>query len=108
MRQRLIGAAVLVPVVVVTFVAGQPWLTFGIAALAAVAAYETARLFRAADLPTDIWLPVAVAPVAVIGLQFVIFSYFPAPTDFEVEHTLGFLAVMVLIGMVLGLRRLDP
>jgi phosphatidate cytidylyltransferase len=108
MRQRLIGAAVLVPVVVIVFIVGQPWLTFGIAALAALAAYETARLLRAADLPTDIWLPVVVAPIAVIGLQFVIFSYFPAPTDFEVEHTVGFVALVLVVAMVLGLRRLDP
>ena len=37
MRQRLIGAAVLVPVVVILFVAGPPWLTLGIALLAAAA-----------------------------------------------------------------------
>ena len=47
MRQRLISAAVLVPVVVILFVLGPPWLTLGIALLAALAAYETAQLVRA-------------------------------------------------------------
>ncbi len=41
MVQRLISGAVLVPVVVVLFVLGPPWLTLGLALLAALAAYET-------------------------------------------------------------------
>jgi len=68
MRQRLISAAVLVPVVVAVFLAGQPWLTFGIAALAALAGYETAQLTRSAGLPANRWIAVAVPPVAVLGV----------------------------------------
>ncbi len=68
MRQRLISAAVLVPVVVIVFLAGQPWLSIGIAVLGALAAYETAHLVRRAGLPANIWLAVAAPPLAVIGL----------------------------------------
>ena len=38
-RSALISAAVLVPVVVIVFLLGDPWLTLGIAALAVLAAY---------------------------------------------------------------------
>ena len=38
MRERLISAAILVPVVVIVFLLGDPWLTLGIAALAGVGA----------------------------------------------------------------------
>jgi phosphatidate cytidylyltransferase len=65
-QQRLISAAVLVPVVVIVFLVGAPWLTLFIAALAAFAAYETAQLVRRAGLPTSLWFPVVFAPVAVL------------------------------------------
>ncbi|HWH24897.1 MAG TPA: phosphatidate cytidylyltransferase [Candidatus Limnocylindria bacterium] len=68
MRQRLISAAVLVAVVVAFFVAGNPWLTIGIAVLAALAAYEAADLVRAAGLPADRWLAALIAAGAVLGL----------------------------------------
>jgi phosphatidate cytidylyltransferase len=70
MRQRLISAAVLVPVVVVMFLLGPPWLTLGIAALSALAAYETAQLVRRAGLETSLWLPVLWAPLFVLGLAW--------------------------------------
>lgn len=68
MQQRLVSAAVLVPVVLVVFLAGQPWLTLGIAALAAAGGWEAARLLRAAGLPAEAALVVGVPPVAVLGL----------------------------------------
>lgn len=68
MQQRLISAAVLVPVVVVVFLAGQPWLTLGIAALAAAGGWEAARLLRGAGLPAERLLVVAAPPIAVLGL----------------------------------------
>ncbi|HYI22505.1 MAG TPA: hypothetical protein VEX62_07700 [Candidatus Limnocylindrales bacterium] len=74
MRQRLIGAAVLVPVVVILFVAGPPWLTLGIALLAAAAAYEIALLIKSAGLPANRWLVVA-APLLVAAA--VAFGYGP-------------------------------
>lgn len=66
MRQRLISAAVLVPVVVIVFLAGQPWLTLGIALLAALAAYETAQLVRRAGLRASIWPGLVAAPAIVV------------------------------------------
>jgi phosphatidate cytidylyltransferase len=72
MPQRLIGAAILVPVVVVLFVLGPPWLTLGIAALAALGAYETARLVTAAGLKSSVVLPVVVAPILVLGLAWAV------------------------------------
>ena len=48
MRERAISAAVIAAVVVVFFLLGQPWLTFGIAALALLAAVE---VFRGTDTP---------------------------------------------------------
>jgi phosphatidate cytidylyltransferase len=108
MYQRLIGAAVLVPVVIIVFAAGDPWLTFGIAALSAVAAFETARLMLAAGFLVDRWLPVVIAPVAVIGIRFAVVDFFPAPTSIGVEHALGFVALVVIVGSALALRHRDP
>lgn len=68
MRQRLISAAVLVPVVLVVFLVGQPWLTLGIGALAAAGGWEAARLLRSAGLPVATSLIVVAPPVAVLGL----------------------------------------
>ena len=67
MRQRLISAAVLVPVVVIVFLLGDPWITAGIALLAALAAIETTRLVRLAGFAAELWLAVVLAPVAVVG-----------------------------------------
>ena len=72
MRQRLISAAVLVPVVVIVFLLGAPWLTFGIAILSGFAAYETALLVRRAGLPSSLWMPVIAAPAAVLALAWVV------------------------------------
>jgi phosphatidate cytidylyltransferase len=65
-RQRLISAAALVPVVVAAFLLGQPWLTVGIALLAAIGALETARLVRSAGLAADAWPAAAIAGLAVL------------------------------------------
>jgi phosphatidate cytidylyltransferase len=70
MRQRLISAAVLVPIVVIVFLAGDPWIAIAIAALGALAAYETAVLVRTAGMPANTWLAVAAPPLAVLGLAF--------------------------------------
>src|SRR3954465_7250555 len=72
MQQRLISAAVLVPVVVIVFLLGAPWLTFGVAVLAALAAYETALLMRKAGFNSSLVLPVIAAPTAVIGFAWVV------------------------------------
>ncbi len=70
MRQRLISAAALVPLVVLVFLAGQPWLSIGIAILGALAAYETAVLMRRAGFAANVWLAVAAPPLAVLGMAF--------------------------------------
>lgn len=69
MRQRLISAAVLVPVVVVTFWLGNPFIALGILALAALAGFEVAQLVRRAGLPANLVLAVVVPPLMVWGLS---------------------------------------
>ena len=68
MQQRLISAAVLVPIVLVVFLVGQPWLTLGLAVVAGLAASEAARLLRAAGLPVEPVLVIAVPVIAVLGM----------------------------------------
>ena len=73
MRERAISAAVIAAVVIVVFLLGQPWLTFGIAALSLLAAIEVFRLLPAAGFPVTV-LPGALLPpilVLAMGLQVV-------------------------------------
>ena len=51
LRQRVLSAAVLVPVLVLVLVLGGPWIAAAIAVLTVLAAVETFRLFRAAGYP---------------------------------------------------------
>jgi phosphatidate cytidylyltransferase len=67
MRQRVIGAAVLVPVVAVVFLLGNPWLTIGVALLALGAAIETVDLVTRAGLPAIRLVPLVAAPLVVLG-----------------------------------------
>lgn len=68
MQQRLISAAVLVPVVVGVFLLGTPWLTLGIAAVTALAAMEVARLLRGAGLPVTAPIVIVVPVLAALAL----------------------------------------
>lgn len=68
LRQRLLSAAILAPIVVVVFVAGEPWVTLGVAVLAMVAAHETFRLLALAGLPGERIIGLAAAPLAVLGM----------------------------------------
>jgi phosphatidate cytidylyltransferase len=73
MRQRAISAAVIALVVAAFFFAGQPWLTFGVAALATLAAIEAFRLLPPAGFPVQP-LPGVALPavlVLVLGLDIV-------------------------------------
>ena len=73
MRERAISAVVIAAVVIVFFLLGQPWLTFGLAALSLLAAIEVFRLLPAAGFPVAS-LPGAVLPpilVLAMGLEFV-------------------------------------
>lgn len=72
MRQRLISAAVLVPVVVIVFLAGHPWLTIGVAIVAVLAAYEAAQLVRRSGLPVDMPLALVAPLLAILAFELVI------------------------------------
>ncbi len=115
MRQRLISAAVLVPVVVIVFLLGDPWLTFGIAVLAGVAAFETARLMRGAGLGSDTPFVVVVAVALVLATRFLLnySSGFGAVDSGEPSRSLvgagavtALLAIVVVAGL-LALRHDD-
>ena len=70
LRQRLLSAAILAPIVVLIFLSGDPWLTIGVALLALVAAHETFRLLALAGLPGERAIGLVAAPVAVLGMPF--------------------------------------
>src|SRR3954453_23365489 len=102
MRQRLISAAVLVPVVVIPFVLGQPWLTLFTAVLAGLAAYETARLVRLAGLESDWWLGVALAVAAGLGMWWLLSH---TSISRSAIAGIGFLGVVVLATALVSLRK---
>jgi phosphatidate cytidylyltransferase len=95
-QQRLVSAAVLVPVVVVVFLLGQPWLTLGLAALAAAGGVEAARLLAAAGLPVERALVVGAPPVAVVGLGLLVLPEGAA---------LAFVAAVLVVAGMVAFRR---
>jgi phosphatidate cytidylyltransferase len=104
MRQRLISAAVLVPVVVIVFLLGDPWLTLGVAILAGIGAFEAARLLRLTDLPADAWLAMLAAPIAVIGLRY--------GADLSPQQVgslvAGLMALVIIVAAIAAFRVSDP
>ncbi len=68
MRERAISAAVIAVVVIVFFVAGQPWLTLGIAALSLLAAVEAFRLLPPAGFPVRLLPGVVLPPMLVLAM----------------------------------------
>jgi phosphatidate cytidylyltransferase len=74
MRQRLISAAVLVPVVVALFVLGDIWLRLGITAFAVIAAWEASRLARGAGLPAMSWMAVTAPILAALAFETIFVS----------------------------------
>jgi phosphatidate cytidylyltransferase len=78
MRERAISAVVIAAVVVVFFLAGQPWLTLGISLLALLAAIEAVRLLAAAGFVTDLLPGVVLPPLLVLamGLELVDAGWF--------------------------------
>lgn len=115
MQQRLIGAAVLVPVVVIIFLLGDPWLSFGIALLAGLAAYESARLMKAAGLGADTAFAVLVAVLLVLGTRFLLNvadcygaceGTLPSRAIVGAEAMTALLAIVVVAGL-LALRHRD-
>ena len=108
MRQRLISAAVLVPVVVVLFMLGDPWLTFGVAAAAGAAAYETSRLVTAAGLRSDAWFAGVAAVVAVVGARMSSDDFFFPGAYPAAVNVLEFVALVILAAGLIGLRHSQP
>jgi phosphatidate cytidylyltransferase len=108
MRQRLISAAVLVPVVVIIFLLGHPWILFGIALLAALAGFETAQLVRRAGLPANLALAVVAPPLAVYGFGLAAIPIgFPIETDNRLLIA-PTLALWLMATAVVSLRIADP
>src|SRR5688572_13946152 len=105
MRQRLISAAVLVPVVVILFLLGPPWLTLAIAILAALCAFETAQLVRAAGFRASTWIAVAWAALATLGLAWFVG---PVPLNFGWALVAPVFAALVIVSGVAAFRASDP
>lgn len=102
MRQRLISAAVLVPVVVIVFWLGRPWIALAVALLALLVAWETAQLVRAAGLPTNRWL--AAVPGLLLIAHFELSSsnltfYYGWPSQVAVLVVVAWAAVAALDGL---------
>jgi phosphatidate cytidylyltransferase len=109
MRQRLISAAVLVPVVVIIFLFGDPWLTLGIVVLAGLAAYETSRLVTAAGMRADPWFAVSAAVTATFGIRVALWSGFPGPPSYVlVGEALAFVALVIVFAGAIAVRHHDP
>jgi len=98
MQQRLISTAVMVPVVLVVFLLGQPWLTMGLAVVAGLAASEAARLLRAATLPVERAVVIAAPPVAVLAM-----GWGGAPDGAAIT----FVAVVIVLAGMVAFRESD-
>jgi phosphatidate cytidylyltransferase len=97
MRTRAISAVLLVPVVAIPFLLGNPWLTFGIAILAALAGRETANLVRRAGLPADPGITILLPPIAVLATLF----------DRGIAASVAFASLVVGIAAVAAFRKAD-
>jgi phosphatidate cytidylyltransferase len=98
MRERAISAAVIALVVIAVFLAGQPWLTFGVAVLALLAAVETFRLLPPAGFPARVLPGVAFAPLAVLAAAWLDRAWAWAPL---------FVALVLIILAIDAFRRLE-
>jgi phosphatidate cytidylyltransferase len=104
----LLSAAGLVPLVVLVFVFGDPWLTLGIAFLAAAAAYEATRLVTAAGLRAEAWFAAPAAVIAVLGARIQTSDvFFPGNYPDGIALLMFFAAVVLLAGL-LGMREQEP
>jgi len=68
MRERAISAVGIAVVVIVFFLLGQPWLTFGIAVLSLLAAIEVFRLLPPAGFPVRLLPGVVLPPMLVLAM----------------------------------------
>jgi phosphatidate cytidylyltransferase len=69
-RERLISAAVMVPIVVGIFLLGMPWLGIGVGILAVLAGLEVFRLMAGAGFPVRSLPGVVAPPLAVAGMAW--------------------------------------
>ena len=97
MRTRAISAALLVPVVAIPFLLGNPWLTLGVAVLAALAGREAANLVRRAGLPADPGITILLPPLAVLATL----------AERTLAASMGFAALVVGIAAVVSFRKPD-
>jgi phosphatidate cytidylyltransferase len=107
MRQRLISAAVLVPVVVIVFLAGRPWISLAVALLVLLVAWETAQLVRAAGLPANRWLVVVLGLLLIAHFELTnsnLTFYYGWPSQIAELVVIGWAVVAALD----GLRQTDP
>jgi phosphatidate cytidylyltransferase len=99
MRERALGAAILVPPFLVILVLGGPWIAAVVLLGAGLAAYEALRLLRAAGYPVLVGLGVAIALAIVVDDA--------APVELTGSAAI-LVAVAVLLAAVGGFARLDP
>jgi phosphatidate cytidylyltransferase len=105
MRQRLISAAVLVPVVVIVFLVGEPLLSLGVLILAALAARETADLINRAGLPASKGLAVAGTLAVVVVLSL---SVAPSTAPVWPPIAVGFVLLVLIAAAIFALRAQEP
>jgi phosphatidate cytidylyltransferase len=98
MRERAISAVVIAVVVVAVFLAGQPWLTLGVAILALLAALETFRLLPPAGFPAQVLPGAAFAPLAVLAAAWLERAWAWAPL---------FVALVLIVLAIDAFRRLE-
>jgi hypothetical protein len=96
-RTRAISAVLLVPVVAIPFLLGNPWLTLGVAALAALAGIEVANLVRRAGLPADPGIVILLPPLAVLATLL----------SRTLAASMAFAALVIGIAAVASFRKLD-
>jgi phosphatidate cytidylyltransferase len=99
MRERVLSAVVLVPVVVVVFLAGMPWLAIGVGVLSVLACLEALRLLTLTGLPGAV-LPAIVIPPLAVGAM----AWTGAPA-----WTLSLIVAAAVIATAIeAFRRPDP
>ena len=99
LRTRVASAAVLVPVVLVIWWAGLPWLGLLVLLITALAAWETFVLLRLAGYVNEPLLGTAIALVIVAGMWLF--------ADLTAVPVL-FVAIGVLVAAVAAMLRTDP
>lgn len=101
------SAAVLVPVVVIVFWAGRPWVSLAVALLALLVAWETAQLVRGAGLPANRWL-VAVPALLLIAHYELTGSSLPFDYGWVARVAVLVVVAWVVVAVLDGLRHPDP